>query len=178
MRPSPAPTSRRTAPSPSLRRWLRTPSRTSRSLSRYSFAYLGSPPNRLSSSQRAHRSCSTMLRFSPSVLTRRRTLAIAGVSRASAKDQSPALLGLPANVSRPLLRRCPEEIIHRVFDVVVRFHILGVPLRDFALYQLDGSRRIRMSAKIVAEEQGVLLIRMAVYPHMHIGAALAWRLVE
>src|SRR4029077_15389689 len=70
MRPSPAPTSRRTAPSPSLRRWLRTPSRTSRSLSRYSFAYLGSPPNRLSSSQRVHRSCSTMLRFSPSVLTR------------------------------------------------------------------------------------------------------------
>src|SRR5260370_40431548 len=70
MRPSPAPTSRRTAPSPSLRRWLRTPSRTSRSLSRYSFAYLGAPPNPPSSSQRAHRSCSTMLRFSPSVLTR------------------------------------------------------------------------------------------------------------
>jgi hypothetical protein len=76
------------------------------------------------------------------------------------------------------LRRSPEEIIHRVFDVVVRFQILGVPFRDLALYQLDGSRRFRVSAKIVAEEQGVLLIGMAVYPHMHIGAALAWRLVE
>ncbi|HEX9616447.1 MAG TPA: hypothetical protein VGA03_03465 [Anaerolineales bacterium] len=65
----------------------------------------------------------------------------------------------------------PDEIVDRVFDVVIGVHILGVAFGQFALDHLDTFRRVRVSLQIVPEQQSEPLVWAVLYPDMDIGSA-------
>ena len=87
-------------------------------------------------------------------------------------------MNLSTGVFSPLQRCIPNQIIDRVFDVVIRIHIISVAFDNFALDDLDGTSRVRVSAQVIAKQQRVMLVRVAVDPHMHIRAALPLGLIE
>ena len=71
------------------------------------------------------------------------------------------LHGLPIGLSRPVPRSLPNEIINRVFDVVVSLKVIGVTFDYLPLDEFDGSSRIRVSTQIVTKQQGIALVRVA-----------------
>src|ERR1700736_5789568 len=61
------------------------------------------------------------------------------------------LHGLPMSLFCPLLRCIPDQIIDRVFDVVIGFNVFRMTFHNLPLDQFNGSSRIWMRAQIVAK---------------------------
>src|SRR5258706_5465221 len=72
-----------------------------------------------------------------------------------------ALDGLPAGLSCPVLSSIPNEIIDRVFDVVISLSVIGVTFYNFPLDEFNRSGRIRVGRQIVRKTQGLSLFRFS-----------------
>ena len=80
---------------------------------------------------------------------------------------------LPADLSRPVRRSIPDQVIDRILDVVVRIYILSVSFCNFALDQLDRLRRVWVRSQVVTKHQRISLIGIPVDPHVHVCATLS-----
>ncbi len=81
-------------------------------------------------------------------------------------------------MSGPVLDCIPDYVVDRVFDIVVRFHIVTMVTSQLAFDVLNHLRRMRMGTQIVTKQECVAVVGLARNAHVNMGRSAAGRLVE